>query len=172
MPEYMEWADVFITEKSDQLILHSDHDLHINIYPETKPPFGPLYPCSHSELKVLKEYLNKAMATGKINRSNSPATALIHFIPKSNGKVHILVDYRGLNKVTIKDKYPLPLMSELRDRLGAAADFTKIDRKDEINLLRIAKGDKWKQLSGPGMAYINIMLCHSVSAMPPSRSRQ
>jgi hypothetical protein len=46
--------------------------------------------------------------------------------------------------VTIKDKYPLPPMSELRDRLGTAKVFTKIDLKDGFNLLRIAKGDEWK----------------------------
>ncbi len=103
---------------------------------------------------MLKEYLNKALANGKITRSNSPAAAPILFVPKSNGKIRICVDYRGLNKVTIKDKYPLPLMSELRDRLGTAKVFTKIDLK-----------------AGPGMAHINIMLCHSVSAMLPPRSR-
>ena len=144
MPEYREWADVFSIEKSDQLPEHSAYDHHINLHPGTKPPFGPLYPCSDSELKVLKEYLNKALANGKITRSNSPAAAPILFVPKSNGKIRICVDYRGLNKVTIKDKYPLPLMSELRDRLGTAKVFTKIDLKDGFNLLRIAKGDEWK----------------------------
>ena len=54
------------------------------------------------------------------------------------------MDYRGLNKVTIKDKYPLPLMSELRDRLNKAKVFTKLDLKNGFNLLRIAKGDEWK----------------------------
>src|ERR1700681_2338035 len=82
MPEYREWADVFSTEKSDQLPEHGEHDHHINLHPGTKPPFGPLYPCSESELKVLKEYLNKGLATGKITRSNSPAAAPILFVPK------------------------------------------------------------------------------------------
>jgi len=113
MPEYREWADVFSIEKSDQLPEHSAYDHHINLHPGTKPLFGPLYPCSDCELKVLKEYLNKALANGQITRSNSLAAAPILFVPKSNGKIRICVDYRGLNKVTIKDKYPLPLMSEL-----------------------------------------------------------
>jgi hypothetical protein len=89
MPQYREWADVFSTEKSDQLPLHSNHDHHINLHRGTKPPFGPIYPCCDSELKVLQEYLNKALASGKINRSNSPAAAPILFVPKSNGKVRI-----------------------------------------------------------------------------------
>src|SRR5258708_16274057 len=56
LPIYREWADVFSIEKSDQLPEHSAYDHHINLHPGTKPPFGPLYPCSDSELKVLKEY--------------------------------------------------------------------------------------------------------------------
>jgi hypothetical protein len=71
LPEYKPWADVFSTEKGEQLPEHGSHDHHINLAPGTKPPFGPLYPCSDSELKVLKEFLNKAVASGKITRSNS-----------------------------------------------------------------------------------------------------
>jgi hypothetical protein len=91
--------------------------------------------------KVLKEYFNQALATGKINISNSPAAATILFISKSNGKVQKCIDYCGLNMVTIKDKYPLLLMSELCDRMGTTKVFTKIDFKDRFNLIKIAKGD-------------------------------
>ena len=84
MPEYREWADVFSIEKSDQLPEHSAYDHHINLHPGTKPPFSLLYTCSDSELKVLTEYLNKALANSEITRSNSPAAAPIIFVPKSN----------------------------------------------------------------------------------------
>ena len=169
MPEYREWADVFSTEKSDKLPEHSSHDHHINLQPETKPPFGPLYSCSESELKTVRESLNKALASGKITRSNSPAAAPILFVPKANGKLRICVDYRGLNKMTIKDKYPLPLMGELRDRLRSAKVFTKIDLKDGFNLLRIAKGDEWKTAfrTRYGLYQYNVMpfgLCNAPSS--------
>jgi RNase H-like domain found in reverse transcriptase/Reverse transcriptase (RNA-dependent DNA polymerase)/Integrase zinc binding domain/Chromo (CHRromatin Organisation MOdifier) domain/Integrase core domain len=169
LPEYKPWADVFSTEKSEQLPEHSSHDHHINLVPGTKPPFGPLYPCSDSELKVLKEFLNKAMASGKITRSNSSAAAPILFVPKANGKLRICVDYRGLNKITVKDKYPLPLMSELRDRLRTARVFTKLDLKDGFNLLRIAQGDEWKTAfrTRYGLYQYNVMpfgLCNAPSS--------
>src|SRR5260221_4156001 len=143
MLEYREWADVFSIEKSDQLPEHSAYDHHINLHPGTKPPFGPLYPCSDSELKVLKEYLNKALANGKITRSNSPAAAPILFVPKSNGKIRICVDYRALNKMTIKDNYPLTLISEQRDMMGKAKVFNNTDVNDGINLPSIVIGVAW-----------------------------
>jgi hypothetical protein len=144
MPEYREWADVFSTEKSDKLPEHSSFDHHINLQPGTKPRFGPVYPCSESELDTVREFLNKALSPGKFTRSNSPAAAPILFVPKAKDKLRVCVHYRGLNKLTIKDTYTLPLMSELRDRLRTAKVFTKLDVKDGFNLLRIAQGDEWK----------------------------
>jgi len=55
-----------------------------------------------------------------------------------------MFDYRGLNKITIKNKYPLPLMSELRSRLGKATIFTELDLKNDYYLIRIAEGEEWK----------------------------
>jgi hypothetical protein len=143
IPEYREWADLFSIEKSNKQPEYSSFDHYINLQPGTKPPFGLLYPCSESELKTLREFLNKVLASGKITRSNSPAAALILFVPKANGKLRICVDDRRLNKMTIKNKYPLPLISELRDRLRTAKVFTKLDLKDGFNLLRIAQGEEW-----------------------------
>ena len=68
--------------------------------------------------------------SGKIRRSSSPAGAPILFVPKPDGSLRLCIDYRGLNKITIKNKYPLPLMKELRDRLGKATVFTKSDLKN------------------------------------------
>ena len=84
------------------------------------------------------------LAAGKIKRSSSPAAAPILFMPKSNGTLRLCIDYRELNKITIKNRYPLPLMSELRDRLGKATVFTKLDLKNGYYLLRMAKGEEWK----------------------------
>jgi hypothetical protein len=137
-------ADVLSTDKSEQVPEHGSHDHHINLVPGTKPPFGPLYPCSDSELNILKEFLNKAMASGNVARSNSSAAATILFVPKGSGKLGICADYRGLNKITVKDKYPLPLMSELRDRLRTPKVLIKLDLKDGFTLLKIAQGDEWK----------------------------
>jgi len=84
------------------------------------------------------------LSQGKITHSQSPAGAPIFFVPKPDGHLRLCVDYRQLNKLMILDKYPLPLMSELRDRVAGATIFTKLDFKDGYHLIRIKKGDEWK----------------------------
>ena len=83
--------------------------------------------------------------SGKIRPSKSSAGAPILFVPKKEGRgLRLCVDNRGLNKVTILNRYPLPLMNELRDCVRGAKIFTKVDLKSGYNLIRIKKGDKWK----------------------------
>ena len=84
------------------------------------------------------------LAEGKIVHSKSPAGAPILFVPKPDGRLRLCVDYRQLNKLTIPNKYPLPLMTELRERVAGATVFTKLDLKDRYHLIRIRKGDEWK----------------------------
>ena len=81
---------------------------------------------------------------GTISESKSPGGAPILFVPKPDGSMRLCVDYRQLNKLTIANKYPLPLMTELRDRVAGAKRFTKQDLKDGYHLLRIKEGDEWK----------------------------
>ena len=83
-------------------------------------------------------------AEGKIVHSKSPAGALILFVPKPDGRLRLCMDYRQLNKLTILNKYPLPLMTELRERVAGATVFTKLDLKDGYHLIGIRNGDEWK----------------------------
>src|SRR5438270_86795 len=119
--------------------------MEIDLEPKKQPPSGRLYPLSHNELDAMREYIEEMLKAGKIRPSKSPASALIFFVPKPHGRgLQIVVDYRGLNAITIKDRYPLPLMSELMDRVGKARWFTKLDLKNGFNLVRIASGHEWK----------------------------
>ena len=79
---------------------------------------------------------------GKIQRSESVAGAPILLVRKANGKFRLCVDYRGFNKVTLKNRYPIPLMSELKKRFNRAKIFSKLDLKNGYYLIRIAKGDE------------------------------
>jgi len=81
---------------------------------------------------------------GKISPRKSSAGATILFIPNPYGRLRLVVDYRGLNKVTIHNKYPIPLMTELRDQVCDAQIFTKLYLKDGFHLIRVRNGDKWK----------------------------
>jgi len=84
------------------------------------------------------------MAEGKIADSESPYGAPILFVLKPDGSVRLCIDYRNLNKLTILNKYPLPLMDELRDRVAGAKVFTKLDLKDGYHLIRMRRGDEHK----------------------------
>jgi hypothetical protein len=102
------------------------------------------YNLSPRELKALDEFVTDSLAKGYIRESTSPAGAPELFAPKKDRTLRLYVDYRGLNAVTIKNRYPLSLISELLDRLNGAKVFSKIDLKDAYYRIRIKKGDEWK----------------------------
>ena len=98
-----------------------------------EPPWGPIYALSVKELEVLREHLDTMLKSSKIRPSKSPAGAPILFVPKDHGRgLHLCVDYRGLNKVTILNRYLLPLMNELRNRVRGSRIFTKLDLKATV----------------------------------------
>jgi RNase H-like domain found in reverse transcriptase/Reverse transcriptase (RNA-dependent DNA polymerase)/Integrase zinc binding domain len=137
-----EYSDVFDTEKAGVLPEHRSNEHAIRV--TDTPPFGPLYNLSSSELAELRIYLDDALSKGWIRRSTSPAGSPILFVPKKGGGLRLCVDYRGLNQVTIKDRCPLPLISETLDRLQGCKFFTKLDLKDAYHRIRIKAGDEWK----------------------------
>ena len=108
---YKDYADIVSEEKIHALPEHSKYDHKTELEPGTMPPFGPIYPLSESGLRVLRKYFDEMLASGKIVRSTSPTAAPIHFVPKPDGTLRLCIDYRGLNKITIKNRYPHPLMN-------------------------------------------------------------
>jgi hypothetical protein len=142
--KYQEFADVFDKAKSSKLPEHRLYDCPIDLQPEKEPPWGPIYNLSPSELKSLREYIEEHLANGFIQHSRSPAGAPIFFVKKKDGSLRLVVDYRGLNKITIRNRYALPLISTLLERLSGAKYFTKLDLRGAYNLVRIRPGDEWK----------------------------
>ncbi|SPC67464.1 uncharacterized protein UHOD_11753 [Ustilago sp. UG-2017b] len=143
-PEYHQYLDVFSRVRADKLPPHRTYDHHIPLEEGKSPPFGPIYSLSEHELKTLRGYLEENLAKGFVSPSDSPAASPILFVKKKDGSLRLCVDYRGLNQITIRNRYPLPLIDELLDRLHEARFFTHIDLYGAYNLLRMAKGDKWK----------------------------
>jgi hypothetical protein len=92
----------------------------------------------------LQEYLDAALKKGWICVSKLLSVAPILFIPKKDGGDRLCVNYRGLNKVTIKNRYLLPLISELLNRLGHVKVFSKLNLRNAYYRLRIKEGDEWK----------------------------
>ena len=119
-------------------------DHHIHLEEGSKPIFDPIYNLSETELQVLKEYIDENLQKRFIHPSTSPFGAPVLFIKKPDGSLRLCVDYRALNSMTIKNRYPLPLISELLDRMKGAKYFTKIDVRDAFNHLCIALGHEFK----------------------------
>uniref|UniRef100_A0A8C5PE09 Gypsy retrotransposon integrase-like protein 1 n=1 Tax=Leptobrachium leishanense TaxID=445787 RepID=A0A8C5PE09_9ANUR len=143
-PAYIEYQDVFNEKKAEDLPPHRVYDCPIDLLPGAAIPYGRIYPLSEPELKTLKEYIRENIQKGFIRSSTSPAGAGIFFVGKKDGGLRPCVDYRDLNAITIKNRYPLPLIPELMERLKTANIFTKLDLRGAYNLLRIRQGDEWK----------------------------
>ena len=92
----------------------------------------------------MKGYLKAYLANGFIRPSQSPAAALVMFVKRLDGKLRLVVDYRGLNAVTVKNRFPLPLIPEMLDRLHHAKVFTKLDLRNAYHQVRVRAGDEWK----------------------------
>jgi hypothetical protein len=97
---------------------------------------------SKNELVVLKEYINKNLKKGYIKESTFSAKALILFVLKKDRKLWLVVDYKRLNNVTIKNKYNILLLNKLNNKLKRAKWFTKLDQKSSYNYIRIKKGEE------------------------------
>lgn len=116
-------------------------DHKIELEAGSKPPFGPIYHMSPLELEEAKRQLTDLLERGLIQPSKSPYGAPILFVRKANGKLRMCVDYRALNKLTVKNRYPLPRIDELLDRLNGATVFTKLDLQSGYWQIRIAEED-------------------------------
>jgi len=145
LPEkYKDFANVFEKNKADQLLEHCPYDCPINLEEGQSPPFGPIYGLSEPELQALRDYLIENLAKGFIRHSKFPADAPILFVKKKDGSLRLCVDYRGLNKITKKNRYPFPLILGLLDQLHTKKIFTKIDLCGGYNLLKVRPSDEWK----------------------------
>jgi hypothetical protein len=111
---------------------------------EMTVPWGPLYSMSRDELLVLRKTLTELLDKGFIRVSNSPAAAPVLFVRKPGGGLRFCVDYRALNRISRKDRYPLPLIHETLRTIGQARWFTKLDVSAAFYKIRVQKGDEWK----------------------------
>jgi hypothetical protein len=107
-------------------------------------PWGPLYGMSRDELLVLRKTLTELLDKNWIRASSSPGGAPVLFVRKPGGGLRFCVDYRALNAITLKDRYPLPLIRETLRAMSKARWFTKVDVRAAFHRIRIKEGDEWK----------------------------
>jgi len=102
------------------------------------------YAMTLKEKEVLNQWLDEQLKAGLIVESKSRYAASYFYIPKKDGLLRLVQDYRKLNQVTIKDKMPLPLIGEVIDKLKEARYFNKLDLIWEYNNVQIKEGDEWR----------------------------
>ncbi len=135
--EYHDLRAVFSRSRATSLPPHRPYDCSIELLPGTMPPRGRLYSLSAPERGALENYLTESLAAGIIVPSSSPARARFFFVKKKDGSLRPCIDYRGLNDITVKNRYPLPLMSSAFEILQGAKVFTKLDLRNAYHLVRI-----------------------------------
>lgn len=142
--EYKEFRDLF-DRTYKTLPDHREWDHTIPLKEGKEPVPQKIYPVSGNEEEALKEYIKENLEKGYIRPSASPAGYPVLFVKKKGTKeLRICVDFRQLNNITIKDSYPLPLITEIQDKVRNKKWFTKLDITDAYNRLRIKKGEEWK----------------------------
>ena len=128
LPTYVaEFQCVFAKEDFDILPEHRKWDHAIELISGAEPKSLKVYPLSLLEQTELDAFLEENLRTRRIRPSKSPIVAPVFFIKKKDGSLRLVQDYRVLNAVTVKNRYPLPLISELVSQLHGAKYFTKLD---------------------------------------------
>ncbi|KAL0188100.1 hypothetical protein M9458_015199, partial [Cirrhinus mrigala] len=152
--EILQWSDYCHREcllpntprktKALRLPPYRASDCAIDLLPGSVPPKGRIFPYSQPESEAMKAYIEEELAKGFIRPSTSPASAGFFFVKKKDGGLRPWIDYCGLNEITVKFRFPLPLVSAALEQLRSARFFTKLDLRNAYNLIRIREGDEWK----------------------------
>ena len=135
---------VFGKKQSERMPTRKVWDHAIEVKEGFVPRKGKVYPLSRDEREEVREFIKEQLRKGHICLSKSPQIAPVFFVGKKDGKKRMVQDYRYLNKWTIKNNYPLSLISDMLENIGTKKVFTKMDLRWEYNNVRIKEGDEWK----------------------------
>ncbi len=141
---YWDLKEGFSKSKATSLPPHRAYDCVIDLLPGAAIPTGRLYSLSGPEQQVMEEYISSSLQAGIIWPSSSPAGAGFFFVEKKDKSLRPCIDYTGLNDITVKNRYPLPLISSAFDQLQDAKVFTKLDLRNAYHLVKIREGEEWK----------------------------
>ncbi|KAJ4728107.1 Retrotransposon protein, putative, Ty3-gypsy subclass [Melia azedarach] len=139
-----QFSDVMPPELPKKLPPRREVDHAIELEPGAKPPAIGAYRMAPPELEELRRQLRELLDAGFVRPSKAPFGAPVLFQRKHDGSLRMCIDYRALNKVTIKNRYPIPRVDDLFDRLGHARWFSKLDLRSGYWQVRIAEGDEPK----------------------------
>ncbi|KAF8664857.1 hypothetical protein AX16_000670, partial [Volvariella volvacea WC 439] len=143
MPKYVRpYVDVFSEQDFEMLPERRPWDHAIDLIPGSKLKDYRIYLLNPEEQKALDEFIDTNLKSGRIRPSKSPMASPFFFIKKKDGGLRLVQDYQKLNKITIKNKYPLPLIQELIDKVKHSKFFTKFDVRWGYNNICIKEGDE------------------------------
>ena len=141
--EYSDYSNVFSAKNAAELLENIGINEHaIELKEDKQPSFGPIYSLRPVELETLKTYIKTNLANDFIRPFKFPAEIPIHFDRKPDGNLRFYMNYWGLNNITIKNQYLLPLIGELLDWLGRARRFTQLDLTNAYYWIRICESDE------------------------------
>jgi hypothetical protein len=127
LQEFLEFAHVFSKTASDRMPTSKPYDHPIDLEEGKAPSYSKVYPLSANERTAMDDWMDEQLAKGYIRPSKSPAAAPVFFVKKKDGTLRLVVNYRKLNAITVKNRYPLSLTQELIDQLSKARMFSKLD---------------------------------------------
>jgi hypothetical protein len=165
--DYHEFADVFNKGKASQLPPHHPYDLKINLEEGSAPPLGTIYPLSLVELEALRKFLDENITTRLLHSSLSPHRAPILFVKKKDGPLCLCVDFCGLNQITKKDQYPLPLISNLLESPSCAKIYMKIDLHSAYHLVQCRDSILYRLVEAYFTAHDHWASQHNITIMYP-----
>jgi hypothetical protein len=143
--QYRDFSKVFSEAESDQLPQHQPWDHTIDLKPDAPETQRlKVYPMPVNEQAELDRFIHENLEKGYIVPSKSLMASPVFFIKNKDGKLWLIQDYRKLNDITVKNRYPLPLASDIINRLRGATYFTKFDVRWGYNNVWIKEGDEWK----------------------------
>ena len=142
--KYHEFANVFSKTKAETLPPHYFYNLKINLEEGAQPLVDLIYSLLVSEQEALKEFIEENLNIGFIRPTSSPHSTPVLFIKKKDGSLRLYVNFCGLNHISKKDRYPLPLISNLLDSPCKVWIYSKIDLCHAYHLVHIADDDEWK----------------------------
>ncbi|KAJ3533992.1 hypothetical protein NMY22_g7110 [Coprinellus aureogranulatus] len=125
--EYHEYLEVFSEKAAGRLPSRKIYDHAIDLKADFVPKSFPIYNLMQLEEQALKDFINENLKKGYIRKSQSPMASPFFFVPKKDGKKRPCQDYRYLNQGTVKNAYPLPLISDIMDKIQGKRYFTKMD---------------------------------------------
>ncbi|KAJ0873806.1 putative nucleotidyltransferase, Ribonuclease H [Helianthus annuus] len=140
LPVVREFADVF-PEELPGLPPHRQVEFQVDLAPGAAPIARAPYRLAPGELQELSNQLQELLDRGFIRPSSSPWGAPVLFVKKKDGSFRMCIDYRELNKVTIKNRYPLPRIDDLFDQLQGSSFYSKIDLRSGYHQVRVREED-------------------------------